>query len=43
MSTIVNKIDQMEGWWWHLSTNTRWFFGSISTALVLGIAGGALG
>ena len=47
MSDIVRKLDQVEGevegWWWHLSTNTRWFAASISAALVLGVAGGLLG
>ena len=42
-TTVIKKIDKIDGWWDHLPANTRWFVGSISAAVILGSAGGLLG
>ena len=42
MSTLLNKIDSVELWWWQLPTHYRWFIGAIPTAVLIGLAGGVL-
>ena len=43
MSVLLQKMDKVEGWWWHLPNHYRWLVAAIPTAIILGLAGAVLG
>jgi hypothetical protein len=42
MSTMIQKIDAVEHWWWDLPSHYQWFVATIPAAVLLGLAAGVL-
>jgi len=40
VSILLEALNTVELWWWQLPNYGRWFFATVPTAILIGLAGG---